>query len=46
MILFKAHFTHLKGHEETPNYHTAHVNRDEQGFDRYLAVQGWLDNIL
>ena len=26
--------------------YTAHVNRDEQGFDRYLAVQGWLDNIL
>ena len=25
---------------------TANVNRDEQGFDRYLAVQGWLDNIL
>ena len=28
-----------------PGY-TANVNRDEQGFDRYLAVQGWLDNIL
>ena len=31
----------------SPNaQYTAHVNRDEQGFDRYLAVQGWLDNIL
>ena len=25
---------------------TAHVNRDEQGFDRYLAVQGWFNNML
>ena len=24
---------------------TAHVNRDEQGFDRYLAAQGWFDHI-
>ena len=25
--------------------YTAHVNRDEQGFDRYLAAQGWFDHI-
>ena len=31
---------------EFSEQYTAHVNRDEQGFDRYLAVQGWFNNML